>query len=178
MKHATGAVALRIIVFLLLCPDFAGAALAQQPTQAQINAIRQSCRADYQTYCASVPPGGAASLECLKQNSPSLSAACQRAVSAVGGAALSTQGAAPTAPATAAPATAAPATAAPARPVSPALTPRQELGLLRRACGADFRAYCPGVPPGGGRILSCLEANGPYLSRQCRSALIAARRHG
>jgi hypothetical protein len=35
-------------------------ALAQQPTEAQINAIRQACRADYQTYCASVPTGGSA----------------------------------------------------------------------------------------------------------------------
>ncbi|HUB46851.1 MAG TPA: hypothetical protein VMB73_17870, partial [Acetobacteraceae bacterium] len=27
-------------------------AAAQQPTQAQANAIRQSCRSDYQSYCA------------------------------------------------------------------------------------------------------------------------------
>jgi Cysteine rich repeat len=55
------------------------------------------------------------------------------------------------------------------------MTPRQELGLIRRACGPDFRTYCAGVRPGGGRILACLEANGPYLSRQCRSALMSAR---
>jgi hypothetical protein len=176
MKQPTKPAALRIPLLVLVCLGFAGAALAQQPTQAQINAIRQSCRADYQTYCASVPPGGAASLSCLKQNSPSLSAACQQAVNAVSGGAppSPTQGAAPapTAPATVGPAP------APPHAASPPLTPRQELGLLRRACGPDVRTYCPGVPPGGGRILSCLEANVPNLSQQCRSALIAARQRG
>jgi hypothetical protein len=175
MRQPIRAAALRLSLLVSLCVDFAGVALAQQPSQAQINAIRQSCRADYQTYCANVPPGGAASLSCLQQNSPSLSAACQQAVNAVGGfAPPPAQGAVP---APAAPATAGPAPAPP-HPAPPPMTPRQELGLLRRACGPDVRYYCAGVPPGGGRILSCLEANGPNLSRQCRSALIAARQHG
>ena len=176
MENFTGTAALRLLLLVLFWLGFAASAFAQQPTQAQINAIRQSCRADYQTYCASVPPGGAASLSCLKQNSASLSAPCQRAVNAIGGAAPPSpaQGAAPvpTAPATAGPAP------APPHAAPPPLTPREELGLLRRACGPDVRAYCPGVPPGGGRILSCLEANGPNLSQQCRSALIAARQRG
>ncbi len=54
-----------------------------QPTQAQIGAMRQACRADYMKLCASIPPGGAASLRCLEQNSSSLSGACGRAVAAV-----------------------------------------------------------------------------------------------
>jgi cysteine rich repeat protein len=171
MSHQTGAAAKWVAAFVLACLGLAGAALAQQPSQAQVSAIRQSCRADYQTYCASVPPGGSASLACLKQNAQSLSPACQRAVNAIGGAAPSapSQGAAP---APAAPATAGPA---PGRPAPPPMTPRQELGLIRRACGPDFHTYCAGVRPGGGRILACLEANGPYLSRQCRSALMSAR---
>lgn len=172
MIYSARVTAVQLAALVFLCIGPGGAALAQQPSQAQINAIRQSCRADYQTYCASVPPGGAASLECLQQNAPSLSPACQQAVSAIGGAAplpAPSQGAGP---APGAPAAVIPA---PARPAPAPLTPRQELGLLRRACGADFRAYCAGVQPGGGRIVACLEANGQYLSRQCRSALIAAR---
>jgi Cysteine rich repeat len=55
------------------------------------------------------------------------------------------------------------------------MSPRQEAMLLRRACGQDFRAYCGDVPPGGGRIVGCLEANSQNLSRQCRSALVSAR---
>ena len=59
-------------------------AAAPQPTQAQIAAIRQACRADYQAHCATVPTGGAASLQCLQHNAPGLSAPCQQALGAIG----------------------------------------------------------------------------------------------
>ena len=36
------------------------------------------------------------------------------------------------------------------------MSPRQEAGLLRRACGQDYQAYCSEVPPGGGRIIEWL----------------------
>ncbi|MGH7156177.1 MAG: cysteine rich repeat-containing protein, partial [Acetobacteraceae bacterium] len=62
----------------------AAPAWAQQPTQAQSNAIRQACRADYQAHCASVPTGGSASLACLQQNAASLSPGCQSALAAIG----------------------------------------------------------------------------------------------
>src|SRR5215831_7232684 len=67
----------RPVLVALALGVFAESALAQQPTQAQTNAIRQSCRADYQTYCASVPAGGSAALGCLKENAATLSPACQ-----------------------------------------------------------------------------------------------------
>ena len=86
--------------------------VAQQPTQAQTNAIRQSCRSDYQAHCASVPTGGSAALQCLQQNLPSLSPSCQTAVSAVGGGSPTPTASAPTAPAATAPAPTASATPA------------------------------------------------------------------
>jgi hypothetical protein len=138
-------------------------AVAQQPNQAQISAIRQACAADYQTYCSNVPTGGSASLACLKQNAQSLSEPCRQAVAAIGS------------PAPAAPATTAPATAAPAARTYPPMSRRQEAMLLRRACGMDYRTYCSAVPLGGGRVIECLRENGPSLSRQCRSALMSAR---
>src|SRR5882762_6219818 len=58
-------------------------ALSQAPTDAQRNAIRSECRSDYEAHCASVPPGGAASLQCLQKNMSSLSSSCQTAVRAV-----------------------------------------------------------------------------------------------
>jgi hypothetical protein len=58
-------------------------AFAQSSTDAQRSAIRSQCRGDYQAHCASVPPGGATSLQCLQKNMPSLSASCQAAVRAV-----------------------------------------------------------------------------------------------
>jgi hypothetical protein len=175
------AVASRLVMLVFAFSTAAGTSFAQQPTQAQVNAIRQACRSDYQTYCASVPTGGSAALGCLKENAQSLSAPCQQAVGAVGGAAPAPQR---QAPAAAAPGTPAPTATAPATPAyrSPPpsqrteASPRQEVYLLRRACGPDYRALCSDVPVGGGRVIECLRANGRSLSRPCRSALGSATR--
>src|SRR6516165_9236134 len=96
----------RLAGLLVISLGLVSPAIAQQPSQAQISAVRQACPADYQTYCSNVPTGGSASLACLKRNSQSLSEPCQRAVAALSG------------PASAAPATTAPGTAAPA-PAAP-----------------------------------------------------------
>jgi hypothetical protein len=58
-------------------------ALAQKPSQSQLNAMRQSCRSDYMAHCSTVPTGGAPALNCLKQNLSNLSPACQSAVKAI-----------------------------------------------------------------------------------------------
>jgi Cysteine rich repeat len=158
------------VLLVLVAP-----ALAQQPSQAQIAVIRQACRSDYQAHCASVPTGGAAALNCLKQHMSSLSAPCQQAVGAAGGGAA--VGVAATAPA--APPAAhqpGPAAMAPAVPTAaPPMSPRQEAMLLRQSCGLDFRRYCSGVPFGGGRVLACLEGNADRLSPRCSSVLQAMR---
>ncbi len=156
-------------------------AWAQQPSQAQASAIRQACRADYQAHCAGVPTGGQAALACLQSNAASLSAPCQNALSAVGGGAAAAPAPAQPAPApsAAAPAPATPPPTAPpapaaAAPAPPPMSPRQELMLVRQACGYDYRRYCRGVPFGGGRVLACLQGNADRLSRPCGRALQAA----
>src|SRR4051794_8052899 len=53
---------------------------AQQPTQAQANAIRQNCRSDYMRHCSDVPTGGAASLACLEEHAAQVSGACRQAL--------------------------------------------------------------------------------------------------
>lgn len=53
-----------------------------QPTQAQISAVRSSCRSDFMAQCSGVSPGGQAALACLQQNAAKLSSACKSAVSA------------------------------------------------------------------------------------------------
>src|SRR5438067_4001784 len=58
-------------------------AFSQAPTEAQRAAIKSECRSDYMAHCSSVPPGGAASLQCLQKNMSSLAAGCQSAVRAV-----------------------------------------------------------------------------------------------
>jgi hypothetical protein len=83
-------------------------AMAQQPTQAQRDAVRASCRSDFMANCASVQPGGKEALECLLRNDSKLSAPCRSAVNAI-----ATPAANPAAPAPAAAAAAAPSDTSP-----------------------------------------------------------------
>ncbi len=137
---------------------------AKKPSSAQVAAIRSACRSDYQRTCAGVPTGGAAALNCLETNKSKLSASCQQAVSAAsGGGATPASG-----PTAAAPAEApAPAPALVLRP----MRPREELFVLRSACGGDVRALCGGIPVGGGRILQCLVGQAASLSPACQDVL-------
>src|SRR5215471_6233340 len=74
---------LRATMVMLASGLCAHAALAQQPTGAQKNAIRNNCRSDYMANCSSVTPGGIEALQCLQHNSARLSAACRSAVAAI-----------------------------------------------------------------------------------------------
>ena len=51
------------------------------------------------------------------------------------------------------------------------MRPREELFVLRSACGADVRTICGGVPAGGGRIVQCLATNAAQLSPACKDVL-------
>ena len=151
-------------------PKPAAATAAKQPTSAEISAIRSACRSDYPKVCAGVPTGGAPALQCLEKNKAKLSPGCEKAVAAAsGGAAAPAAGAAPAAAAGAAPASAAPA--APVVIVLRPMLPREELFVLRSACGGDVRAVCGGVAPGGGRIVQCLATNAARLSPACQDVL-------
>jgi hypothetical protein len=143
----------------------------KKPSSAQISAIRSACRSDYPKVCAGVPTGGAPALECLEKNKSKVSAACQKAVAAAGGAGgAPASGGAPATAATASPA-AAPATAAPTVLVLRPMRPREVLFVMRSACGGDVRALCPGVEPGGGRIIECLATQAASLSPSCKEVL-------
>jgi hypothetical protein len=140
------------------------AAPAGQPTSAQISAVRSACRSDYPKVCAGVPTGGAPALQCLEKNKAKLSAGCEKAVSAASGGGAPAAGTAPAAAAAAAP-------AAPTVIVLRPMRPREELLVLRSACGADVRSICGGVAPGGGRIVQCLATNAAQLSPACKDVL-------
>jgi hypothetical protein len=51
------------------------------------------------------------------------------------------------------------------------MRPREELFVLRSACGGDVRALCGGVAPGGGRIVQCLATQAASLSPACKDVL-------
>jgi hypothetical protein len=150
-------------------------AMAQQPTAAQTSAIKQACRGDYQSYCASVPPGGSAALQCLQSNAASLSSPCQQALSALsGGQGAAGQSAAGQGAGNPPAAMCMPPAAAPGAPYQPApaqMSRRQQMMVLRADCGPDFRRLCYGVQPGGRRAIACLYSHGPQLSQVCRAAL-------
>jgi Cysteine rich repeat len=154
-------------------PKAAASTAAKKPSTAQAAAIRSACRSDYMAHCSSVPTGGAAALNCLKQNKSKLSANCQQAVNAAGGGAASGAAAAPAeSNAATDAATAAPDAAPAAAPmVLRPMRPREVLFVLRSACGADVRALCGDVPPGGGRIVQCLAAQAASLSPACHDVL-------
>ena len=179
MRHST--------IILLATMSLLGSIADAQatPTQAQQQAIRSACPTDYRTYCASVPTGGAAALQCLEKNLASLSSACQQAVqAATGGSSSSTSGTSGssssggsttssgdsgggTTQKNASPQN----TGAQGKPVVIVLQPGQELLLMREACGQDYRTFCAGVRILGGGALSCLVSHGANLSPSCKGML-------
>lgn len=48
---------------------------------------------------------------------------------------------------------------------------RAQAMALAQLCRADFDRLCPGVQPGGGRILACLQRHASELTPQCREAM-------
>jgi len=170
------------------------------PTAAQQSAIRSACPSDFRSYCSGVSPGGAAALQCLQKNLAKLSGACQSAVAAVtpgtsssssgnaatsndaattdssvktdssdGSSSDSDSGAAATAPEP--DSQQKPASQPAAAEPTVHLTRRQEIFLVREACGPEFRAYCGGVQLGGGNALACLRAHANKLSGACKGAI-------
>ena len=148
----------------------AATATTGKPSNAKIAAIRSACRSDYPKVCAGVPTGGTPALQCLQKNTSKVSAACQKAVAAVDGSAAPPTAGAATAPANEAAASPMVAPAAPVLVLRPML-PREELFVLRSACGIDVRAFCAGVAPGGGRLMRCLAVQSASLSPDCRGVL-------
>lgn len=115
-RHASTSIALALLAFGL-----AGTAQAQ-PSEAQMNAIKSSCRSDFMSNCRGVKTGGAEAFQCLKKNEASLSAACRTAVNAVAAPVQPKPAAAAPAPAPAPTPAPAAASAAPASP-PPAAAP-------------------------------------------------------
>jgi hypothetical protein len=145
---------------------FASPVPAQQPTDAQLSAIRSACRSDYKSVCADVPTGGKPALQCLQQHADTVSSRCHDALEALS--------AKPTSPPAA---TAEPAPAeTPQPPSAPQMSRREQAHLLRTDCGSDFQKFCSDVQLGGGRGLGCLQAHASQLTPLCQSALLAAQK--
>jgi hypothetical protein len=137
-------------------------AVAQQPTQAQRDAIRASCRSDFISNCAGVEPGGKEALECLLRNESKLSSACQGAVSAVAVKATEPPAVEPAAKSE---------TTAPAAPAAQSASSDDQLKSVQKACTiSDLMAHCSWLQPSNPEILLCLKANSGDLSPGCPEA--------
>jgi hypothetical protein len=145
---------------------------AQQPTQAQRDAIRASCRSDFIANCSGVTPGGREALECLMRNESSLSESCKTAVNAIA-----------EKPAEPAAAPAEPAAPAPARsesaprqqPAPGAASSEEALKSVQNACTmSDMMAHCSFIQPNNPEIVLCLKANAADLSPSCQAAVRTA----
>ena len=180
---------------LLLAATLAmsSAAFAQAPSEAQRAAIKSNCRSDYMAHCSSIPPGGAASLECLQKNMSSLSGACASAVKAVSAPAETKAEPAAAPAAKDEPKKEEPkaATAPAAEPAKPAAEPADrnadknatksagkptsaQISAVKANCRSDYPKVCAGVPTGGAPALECLEKNKAKVSAACAKAVTAA----
>jgi hypothetical protein len=167
-------------------------AFAQAPSDAQRAKIKSNCRSDYMAHCSSIPPGGAASLQCLQQNMGSLSAACASAVKAVSGASETKAEPAtkeePKQETKSEPAPAAEPAKTADEPAKTATEPAAksstksaggkpssaQISAIRANCRSDYPKVCAGVPTGGAPALQCLEKNKAKLSAACEKAVAAA----
>jgi hypothetical protein len=164
---------------------------AQQPTQAQRDAVRAACRSDFMANCASVQPGGKEALECLLRNEPKLSAPCRSAVNAIstpasGPAAPASTTAAPPEPSDASPAhgqSSTPAAAAPpsAKTLHPGTIPAQKTpGAMRTttapsAPNASAAASGSAAAPAGAPAVAPLGPIRPMLPRRALMILAQCR---
>ena len=150
-------------------------AAAQQPTEAQRDAIRAACRSDFMANCSGGQPGGKDAFECLVRNDAKLSPSCQAAVNAA--APKPAEPAAAATPAPAAPAnseTAPPATKVERAPpgVAPTEAQNDQLKSVQQACTLnDFVAHCSWIAPNNPEILLCLKSNAADLSPNCQTAV-------
>lgn len=174
------------------------ASASAQVTSAQQSAMRSNCRADFQSHCSGVTPGGKDALACLQNNVAKLSAGCQTAVRATlpkepvqavtppttppPAAAARPPQAAPEKPATivsAPPPKAQPAKRPVQHPATAAAAPVQaataqagptpsQQNAMRQNCRNDFMSKCSGVQPGGKEALECLQQNISGLSPACK----------
>jgi hypothetical protein len=54
---------------------------------------------------------------------------------------------------------------------APAKAQAGEMEDLRTYCKSDIERLCPGVEPGGGRLVKCLKANEKEMTVGCAMAL-------
>ena len=52
-----------------------------------------------------------------------------------------------------------------------ALAQAPDRAAIRKACAADFQTNCPGIQPGGGRLVACMKEKRASFSEACLTTL-------
>ncbi len=63
----------------------------------------------------------------------------------------------------------------PVQPSQPTRPSPDMMREVRAACASDVQKLCPGVQPGGGRIMQCLGEHKSEVSETCKQAVLKAR---
>jgi hypothetical protein len=152
---------------------------AQQPTQAQRDAVRAACRSDFMANCASVQPGGKEALDCLVRNEPKLSGSCRSAVNAIAAPAASHATPAAAAPAQpsegSAPAQGQSSASGPAVAPStktPATAPARKNGAATRTTAPSAASATASGPSSGASAAPVVAPLGPIRPMLPRRALM------
>jgi hypothetical protein len=147
-------VAAALSALLALAP----AAPAQQPTQAQISAVRSACRGDYMANCSGVPTGGQAALKCLQQHAASVSAGCRNALAPLSQKPAQAQAPAPAPAQMPAPAAAAPQLTPPGQSLAAQAAATSSWPHTMSHNGASITVYQPQAVEWPGRQLLTARA--------------------
>jgi len=143
---------------------------------------QDACQADVEKLCQGIPPGGGRLLSCLKANEAKVSPGCKQAIAAVvkkakaigkacegdvqqfcastpagGGAVLKCL------------ASNSANLSAECKPIVDKAM--EKAADFKKACGADAKKLCQGIPPGQGRILACLKSREADLSPSCQGIM-------
>jgi hypothetical protein len=135
------------------------------PGRVRGSPLRTVCALDVQRLCPGVQPGASRLAQCLTSHFSQLTPPC-RSLIANGAGEMGT----PSGPPAMVGPTVPPGMGGPG---SPPGMGSSALPRFRAACAQDLRRLCPGVQPGGGRLIRCLQPYSRQLSPSCRG-LIAA----
>lgn len=111
-------------------------------TRGELADAHAVCGADVQQHCAGIVPGAGRIIACLLGAEDKVSAPCRTKLA---------QGK--------------------ERVAAGRAGRKAALQEFNKACGADIRTHCKGIPAGGGRILSCLEGAKAKLTPACQAVL-------
>jgi hypothetical protein len=115
-----------------------------------MNAVKHTCRGDFNRNCKGVPLGGPEALACLQRNAARLSPDCKVSLADIG----DSVPAVPAAPVT-------------QRPNAPVVM----TAVIGRACMRDLIRRCRDTGVGDGQKIACLQANEASLAPLCKAAL-------